>query len=111
MPRLVTPIAEELAVPKGYIVADVHISNPGPAFDDYRVKAAATVDAFGGRFLVGDGEITQLEGDEPAGRIVIVEFESPERAMEWYHSPAYQAILPARLKNARAQLVCAAGVA
>ena len=96
-------------MPKGYIVAELYITNPGPGFEEYRAKVGATVEAFGGRFLTRGGDPALLEGDHPAGRMVILEFDSPERAMEWYKSAAYQDILPLRLNNAATRVVCAAG--
>jgi uncharacterized protein (DUF1330 family) len=69
----------------------------------------ATVEAFGGRFLVRGGDLLLVEGDAPNGRSVVLEFESPERAMEWYNSAGYQKILPLRLKNAITRLLCATG--
>jgi uncharacterized protein (DUF1330 family) len=43
-----------------------------------------------------DESVTTLEGDE-RGRAVILKFESKEAALEWYHSEAYQKVLPLRL--------------
>ncbi len=97
-------------MPKGYIIGEVHLTNPGEAFAEYREKVQATLDPFGGRFLARGGEVSLLEGEAPAGRPVIIEFESPEQAMQWYNSPAYQAILPLRLRNATTRVTCAAGV-
>ena len=96
-------------MPKGYIVAELYITNPGPGFEAYRAKVGATVEAFGGRFLARGGAPTLLEGDHPAGRMVILEFDTPERAMEWYKSAAYQQILPLRLDNAPTRAICASG--
>ena len=36
-------------------------------------------------------------------------FDSPEQAQAWYDSPAYQAILPLRLRNATTRVLLAAG--
>ena len=97
-------------MPKGYIVAELTITNPGAEFTAYRDQVVATVEAYGGRFLVRGGDPLLLEGDAPNGRSVVLEFESPERAMEWYKSPAYQAILPMRTNNAIARVLCATGI-
>ena len=94
---------------KGYLVVDLHITNPGP-FQEYREKVLATVEAYGGRFLVRGGDPRLIEGDVDPGRVVLLEFESPDQAMDWYNSPAYQAILPMRFANATARVVLATGV-
>lgn len=96
-------------MPKGYIVAELTVINPGPAFEAYRTKVLDTVEAFGGRFLVRGGNPKVVEGDEPAGRVIILEFDGPDRAMQWYNSANYQAILPLRLRNATGQVTCSTG--
>jgi Domain of unknown function (DUF1330) len=34
--------------------------------------------------------IASLEGEAPKGRIVVIKFDSTEKAKAWYDSPAYQ---------------------
>jgi uncharacterized protein (DUF1330 family) len=41
----------------------------------------------------------------PYGRVVVVEFASREAAEGWYHSPAYQKLVPLRLKASRGSLI------
>ena len=94
---------------KGYIVAELTVTDPGPAFEEYRKKVLATVEAFGGRFLVRGGDPKVIEGDDPAGVVIVLEFESRDRAMQWYNSAAYQAILPIRLRNATGRVTCSTG--
>lgn len=96
-------------MPKGYIIAELTVTNPGPEFDEYREKVQETVDAFGGRFLVRTADPELLEGAGPAGRAVIIEFDSPDRAIAWYHSAEYKKILPLRLRNAVSRTLCAVG--
>jgi len=96
-------------MPKDYVIAELTVTNPGAEFQEYRDKVVATVEAFGGRFLVRGGDPSLLEGDPPHGRAVILEFDSPEQAQAWYDSPAYQAILTLRLRNATTRLLLAAG--
>jgi uncharacterized protein (DUF1330 family) len=97
-------------MPKGYIIGEIHVTNPGAEYEEYRAKVVATIEAFGGRYLARGGDPTLLEGDAPLGRTVILEFESPERAKEWYNSPEYQAVLPLRLRNTKSRLTCASGI-
>ena len=63
--------------------------------------AAASIAEFGGRYAVRGGDPKVLEGDGPPPRSVLLEFDSPERAMEWYNSPQYQAALQIRLRSAK----------
>ena len=71
---------------------------------------AQTAGPFDGVFCFPSIEADCIEGGGKADVAVILEFDSPERAMEWYNSPAYQAILPSRLRNSTGRLICAAGV-
>ena len=68
-------------------------------FDEYRSLVMPTLAPFGGKFLVRGGRFTVVEGNWPHERVAIVEFPSRAKAEEWYASPAYQAILPLRLKS------------
>ena len=96
-------------MPKGYIVAELTIDNPGAEISEYRGKVLATVEAYGGRFLVRGGQPAQIEGESPHNTSVILEFESPGQAMAWYNSPEYQRILPLRTQNATSRVLCATG--
>ena len=98
-------------MPKGYFVAtDIQVVHPGAEFDEYRSKVGATIAAFGGRVLTVGSEPRLLEGDDPIRPVIVVEFESPERTMQWYNSPEYQTILPLRLRNVNARSICVAGI-
>ena len=93
---------------KGYIYAEIEVTDP-VMFDQYRPLAAASIAAFGGRYLARGGAVEPLEGDQPTRRMVIVEFDSPERAREWYGSEQYQPALAIRLKAARSRLLLLTG--
>jgi uncharacterized protein (DUF1330 family) len=79
-------------------------------FASYRTKVMATLETFGGRFLVRGGKATTLEGAWPRARTVVIEFPSRERAEAWYRSPEYQAILPLRAKAGEADFIIIDGV-
>ncbi|MEM8951866.1 MAG: DUF1330 domain-containing protein, partial [Pseudomonadota bacterium] len=64
----------------------------------------------GGRYIVRGGEVTPLEGELSAPRLVIIEFEDRSAAERWYHSDEYQQILPLRLNNANGTAVIVDGV-
>ncbi len=94
---------------KGYLFAEVEVTDPA-GYDEYRKLVGATVDAFGGRFLVRGGDPVRLEGDRPSHRMVVLEFDSPERARDWYHSKQYQDVLPLRQRAARTHAFLLNGV-
>jgi uncharacterized protein (DUF1330 family) len=45
--------------------------------------------------------MVSFEGDPPAGRVVLIEFPSLEKAQQFWASPAYRAIAPIRQKSAK----------
>jgi uncharacterized protein (DUF1330 family) len=94
---------------KGYLFAEVTLHTPGAEWEEYSAKVKATLDAYGGVFLVRGGSQKVMEGDVGTGTIVILEFESVKKAEEWNASPAYQEIVPLRLGSANTRIVCLSG--
>ena len=92
-----------------YVIADVDITDPEP-YEEYQRRVLATVEAYGGRFLIRGGRHETLEGEWRPARIVVLVFPSLEEAKVWYHSPEYQEILPIRERYARTNLILAEGV-
>ena len=93
---------------KAYSIVQLEVTDPVP-YEAYRKDVLPTITAFGGRFLVRGGKVTTLEGDWPFPRTVVIEFPSREAAEGWYHSPAYQKILPLRLKASRGNFIIVDG--
>ena len=52
-----------------------------------------------------------LEGEPPKGYIVVIGFDSLEKARAWYDSPAYNAIKPIRQNTTKSRLLIVEGVA
>ena len=59
---------------------------------DYAAHVHATVEPYGGRYLVRGGRSLGTEGEPPKGRIVISAFPSMEKAQAWRNSPEYRKI-------------------
>lgn len=78
-----------------YLVAQLKVTDP-KMFQRYRDAVTPLVDRFGGRYRVRGGETQVLEGQWPAQRLVVIEFQSSEAARLFYDSPEYQQILPLR---------------
>ncbi len=69
-----------------YVISDLAIRDP-VEIETYRSLAAASIAKYGGRYLVRGGAIEPVEGGWAPKALVIVEFDSMERAREWYRSP------------------------
>lgn len=93
----------------GYAVAHMHEVTPGPAIVEYLQKIDATLEPFGGRFLVHGGELDVLEGAWD-GFLIVIEFPDRKQANAWYTSDAYRDILALRTDNSRSDIVLAEGV-
>lgn len=92
-----------------YVVAQLDVHDP-EGFQRYRDKVAPLVEQFGGRYIVRGGEITPLEGIPSAPRLVIIEFADRAAAEHWYHSPAYQEILPLRQNASKGTAIIVEGI-
>jgi uncharacterized protein (DUF1330 family) len=76
----------------------------------YSARVSSTLQPFGGRFIVRGGKIAPLEGEPPKG-IVVIAFDSMEKAQAWYDSPAYREIRPIRHKTAKSRVFILQGTA
>jgi uncharacterized protein (DUF1330 family) len=73
-----------------YLVAMMTVTDP-QAYEGYRSLAAAAIAKHGGRLLARGGKHEVPEGSFPGSRVVIVEFESFDKAKRFYDSPEYLA--------------------
>jgi uncharacterized protein (DUF1330 family) len=82
----------------GYAVAYLRDVDFNDKIVAYLERIDATMEEYGGRFVVHGGQLHPLEGEWP-GALVVIEFPSTQAALDWYASPAYQEILPLRTEN------------
>lgn len=93
---------------KGYLIANVDVTD-AEAYLEYRARTPDIIARHGGRFLVRGGEVTPLEGEMKAGRLVVLEFPTPEAAKAFYHSAEYQEIIPYRTRASTGDFVIVEG--
>ena len=94
---------------KGYWLFHVTVNDP-ETYKEYIERDAPVFAKYGGRFLARGGAFTALEGSTAHQRHVIIEFDSYETALAYYHSPDYQAAAAFRRRSAIADLVIVKGV-
>ncbi|UDL88154.1 DUF1330 domain-containing protein [Mesorhizobium sp. PAMC28654] len=92
-----------------YAVAHMRQVTPGPQIVQYLQKIDATLEPFGGRFIVHGGDVEVIENSWP-GFLIVIEFPDRDHVRGWYHSPAYQEILALRTGNSQSDVVFADGV-
>jgi uncharacterized protein (DUF1330 family) len=93
-----------------YAIAEVEVTDPAQ-FEEYRKLVPATIEKYGGRYLVRGGTVDGKEGGWNPKRLVVLEFPSMDAARRWYGSPEYAPVLAMRLKSARSRVVLVEGVA
>ena len=93
----------------GYIIVDVQIIDP-EAYERYKAAVPATLAAYGGKFLVRGGRVEILEGNWEPNRLVVLEFESVERAKAWWKSQEYAAPKQLRQSASVTNMVVVEGI-
>ena len=92
-----------------YVVLDIKITDPS-GYEDYKKLSPAALAAYGGKYLARGGVNETLEGDWHANRLVIIEFDSMERAKQWLNSPEYAPAKALRHRYAQSQMVVVEGL-
>ena len=93
----------------GYVISEISAMLDPVLMKKYQTLAQASIEQYGGRYVVRGGAIETIEG-EPPHAIVIVEFPSIERAREWYRSPEYAEALTIRPSALNRRLLLVEGV-
>jgi uncharacterized protein (DUF1330 family) len=92
-----------------YYIVEIDIQDPA-RFEEYRSKVPATIERYGGKYLVRGGRLETLEGEWRPKRIVVLEFPSIEQAKRWYDSEEYRPLKELRRRTARGHIVLVDGV-
>lgn len=93
----------------GYLIGHIEVTDP-EKFEQYRPMAAASIEKYGGTYVVRGGEVETLEGELPAPRLVILRFESLDQLHRWYNSPEYQEAKAIRQAAARSVFAITEGL-
>lgn len=80
-----------------YFFFDVRGIHDQDKLDQYKSGVFATVEQYGGRYLVLGGPFEVLEGDWSPVIPVIIEFPSRDKAQAWYNSNDYKPLRKLRL--------------
>ena len=91
-----------------YIIVEIDIVDP-VGYEEYKKLAKATVDKYGGKYIVRGGKTEVLEGDWKPNRIVVLEFESVQRAKEWLNCEEYREPRKMRHRTAKTNMILVEG--
>jgi uncharacterized protein (DUF1330 family) len=92
-----------------YYIVEIDIQDPA-RFEEYRSKVPATIERYGGKYLVRGGRLETIEGEWKPKRIVVLEFPTFEQAKRWYDSEEYRPLKELRRRTARGHIVLVDGI-
>ena len=92
-----------------YVIVEIEILDPA-GYEEYKKLASATVEKYGGKYLVRGGRTEVLEGDWNPNRIVVLKFESAQRARKWLNCEEYREPRKMRHRTAKTNMIVVEGV-
>ena len=92
-----------------YLISTIDITDPA-GYEEYRKMVAPVLQRYGGKFIVRGGRIDRVEGDWRHKRVVIVEFESMEKARAFCDAPEYAPAKAARHRTSVSSVIIVEGV-
>jgi uncharacterized protein (DUF1330 family) len=91
-----------------YVIVDLEVTEP-VEYEEYKRAAGATVEKYGGKYIVRGGPCEVLEGDWNPKRIVILQFDDADSAKAWLHSPGYAGPRKMRHRTAKTRMILVEG--
>jgi len=83
--------------PPAYTIAEIEVTDQA-SYQEYMKGTSVQVPAAGGRFIVRGGRTFVVNGAPPR-RIVVIQWESFEKAQAFFDSDAYKQLIPIRDKS------------
>ena len=91
-----------------YVIGEIEVTDQA-VYEDYRKQVMATVQKYGGRFIIRGGNVEALEGGWAPKRIVALEFPSMDAVRKWYRSAEYAPLIKLRQKASKGRLIAVEG--
>ena len=91
------------------VIVDIEVLDP-VRYEDYKRLASASIAAHAGRYVVRGGKTEVADGEWTPRRLVVLEFDSFEKAKRWRDSREYAEAKKVRDTCARANMVIAEGL-
>ena len=86
-----------------YFIVDV-VWKDDTSRKQYLAAVGATLESYGGRVAVA-GPAEQIEGNWRPELVVVLEFDSVERARAWYVCDEYEKVKPFRHQGAESKMI------
>jgi uncharacterized protein (DUF1330 family) len=92
-----------------YVIVEIDVVDP-VGYEEYKKLASASVLKYGGKYIVRGGATEVLEGDWKPKRIVVLEFESMQRAKDWLNCEEYREPRKMRHRTSKTNMLLVEGV-
>ena len=92
-----------------YVIVEIKVHNPGE-YEEYKKLSLPSLAPFSGKFIARGGRVVTLEGDWRPERMVILEFPSGEKALEWWNSDIYSKAKVIRQRTASTKMIVVEGL-
>jgi uncharacterized protein (DUF1330 family) len=92
-----------------YVIVEIDIVDP-VGFEEYRKRVGPIVEKYGGKYIAVSDRVETLEGDWKPKRIVVLQFESMERAKEWFNCEEYREPGEIRHRTAKTKMILVEGM-
>ena len=93
---------------KGYLIGQITITDP-KKYQQYASETENIIKRFGGRYLIRGGEQIIAEGTPQGNRDVVVEFDTLEKARQFYELEQYAKIINIRKEKSTGYILMVEG--
>ncbi|MHB8767028.1 MAG: DUF1330 domain-containing protein [Deferrisomatales bacterium] len=83
-----------------YLIGQISVKDP-ELWRQYTEGVRESLAPFGAEVVFRGRRASQLAGQQPHGAAVVLRFRDHETLLGWFHSPAYQALIPLRDRAAK----------
>lgn len=82
-----------------YVMGQIKVKNEAK-WDEYKSLVGDTLTPYNGKVLLRGEQTLAFAGETSHPQIVVIEFETKQKAQEWYNSKSYQKIAKIREEGA-----------
>ncbi len=93
----------------GYVIVDTEITDMD-VYGEFIERVPALVESYGGKFIIRGGDVEVLQGDWKPSRLVVLEFESAEKAANWENSSEFAELKAIRDSASNSNVIVVDGV-
>jgi uncharacterized protein (DUF1330 family) len=79
------------ATPPGYAIIEVNVTDNEGYTKEFVPLIAKEIQGSGGKYIVRGGNPVTLQGTPPSSRVVVLQFDSVEKAQAFWNSPGRKA--------------------